>query len=123
MHTYQKRVNISRSTDQTDKHDLQNMRFIGTKAKNEADFTEVTKYCINITVMWLNNEAAGTQAFVPDVNDRDECYAIFQIYLYVPSRSHRSPQPSLWVSGERKATGFTKLCWKISGGGREPTFH
>ena len=48
--------------------------------RNKVDYKEATKDCNNIAVMWLKNEAAGTRAFTPDVNDRDECYASLKIY-------------------------------------------
>ena len=48
--------------------------------RNEVEYKEATKYCNNIAFMGLKIEAAGTRAFIPDVNDRDQCYAALKIY-------------------------------------------
>ena len=49
--------------------------------KGEVDYAEATKDGINILAQWMIGDTAGTRAFIPDLKDRDECYAAaFQIY-------------------------------------------
>ena len=59
--------------------------------RDEVDYKEATKDCSNIAVMWLKNEAAGTRAFIPDVNDRDQCYAALKIYSCALEESNIIP--------------------------------
>ena len=55
-------------------------KLLDTKIRDEIDFSEAAKDCSNIHCKWLYNESAGRRAFIPDVNDRDECYSALRIY-------------------------------------------
>ena len=55
-------------------------KLLDPKLRDEVDFSEATKDCSNIHRKWLNNQAAGRRAFIPDDNDRDECYSALRIY-------------------------------------------
>ena len=68
--------------------------------RDEVDYKEATKDCSNIAVMWLKNEAAGTRAFIPDVNDRDQCYAALKIYSCALEESNLIPTEFVEVWGE-----------------------
>ena len=45
------------------------------KVKAEVDYEEAAKDVSNIFIQWSEGEAAGKRAFIPTMNDRDECYA------------------------------------------------
>ena len=97
------------------------------KAWSEVDYTEAAKDCSKIFMKWLHNEAAGTRAFIPDLNDRDECYAALQIYSCALEESKLIPieyqdsfgEEGIWVYntmieniGEREKCSlpFVNMC-------------
>jgi len=44
--------------------------------KHEVDFVEATKDTSYILARWMNGQPAGKKAFIPDADDRDECYYV-----------------------------------------------
>ena len=70
------------------------------KLRAEVDFTEALKDCSHIHYKWLNNEAAGTRAFIPDINDRDDCYSALRIYSCALEESKLIPTEYVDVWGE-----------------------
>ena len=85
--------------------------------RDEVDYKEAKKDCRNITVMWLKNEAAGTRAFIPDVNDRDQCYTALKIYLCALEESNLIPTEFMEVRGEDGYWVYTTMLDNI--GSRE----
>jgi len=59
--------------------------------RDEVDFNEAAKDCSNVFAHWLNNEPAGTRAFIPSKEDRDKCYAALQIYSCALEESQLIP--------------------------------
>ena len=55
-------------------------KLLDPKLRDEVDFSEASMDCSNIHCKWLNNEPAGRRAFIPDINDPDECYSVLKIY-------------------------------------------
>ena len=105
-------VEESRSPDALDesKSMLTKMRGLLTpQLRDEVDCKVATKDYSNIAFMWLTNEAAGTRAFIPDVNDRHQCYAALKIYSCALEESNIIPiefaevwgKDSYWVSRSR----------------------
>ena len=61
--------------------------------KGEVDYAEATKDESNILAQWMIGDTAGTRAFIPDLKDRDECYAAaFQIYSCADEEAKQIPQ-------------------------------
>jgi len=48
--------------------------------KGEVDYAEASKDGSNILAQSMIGNTFGTRTFIPDLKDRDECYAVLQIY-------------------------------------------
>ena len=66
--------------------------------KCEVDYEEASKNVCNVLIHWQKGETVGKRAFIPDVKDCDDCYAILKIF------SHATEEAKL-ITG--------KLCKKI----------
>ena len=66
-------------------------KLLDPKHRDEVDFSEAAKDCSTIHCKWLNNEPAGTRAFIPDVDDRGECYSALRIYSCALEESKMIP--------------------------------
>ena len=52
------------------------------KMKAEVDYEEASKDVSNVWLQWSTGEAAGKRAFIPTIEDRDQCYAALQIFCH-----------------------------------------
>ena len=59
--------------------------------KDEVDYAEATKDSSNILTHWMKGEAAGTRAFIPDINYRDQCYAALKIFSCASEEAKKIP--------------------------------
>lgn len=62
---------------------------LSPSVKCEVDYEEASKDVCNVLLHWQKGEAAGKRAFIPDINDRDDCYAALKIF------SHASEEAKL----------------------------
>ena len=69
---------------------------LALSVKCELDFAEVTTDPSNIVTQWSQGLAAGTRAFIPDTQYRDECYAALKI-LSCASEEAKNPQRIYWI--------------------------
>ena len=58
----------------------------------------------NIWLQWLQGKAAGKRAFIPTIEDRDECYAALQIF------SHAADKAKLITEEFCKEFGDISIC-------------
>ena len=96
---------------------------LASQSRNEVDYKEATKDCSNIAVMWLKNEAAGIRAFIPDINDRDQCYATLKIYSCALKESNIIPTEFVEVWGEDSYWVYKNMLDNIRSREREPVYH
>ena len=64
---------------------------LAPSAKYEVDFDEARQECTNILTAWTNGNAAGTRAFIPDIEYRDECMAALAIYSCAEEEARQIP--------------------------------
>ena len=65
--------------------------FISPSVKCEVDYEEALKDVCNVFVRWQKGEAAGKRAFIPDINDRDECYNALKIFSHAAEEAKLIP--------------------------------
>ena len=74
--------------------------------KGDVDFAEATMDCSNILRHWINGDAAGTAAFIPDLEDRDICYAALKIFSCAAEEAKLIPQEYVEMFGEDDGIGI-----------------
>ena len=57
----------------------------------EVHYAEAEKDLRNVWHKWHNNQTAGTWAFIPDVNDRDECFIVLCIFSCAVEEANAIP--------------------------------
>ena len=55
---------------------------LNPKVKAEVDYEEAAKDASNVWLRWSQGEAAGKQAFIPTIEDHNECYAALMIFSH-----------------------------------------
>lgn len=55
-------------------------RLLHPTMRDQVDYEEATKDCSNIFLWWIDNQPAGSNAFIPTYEDREICAAALQIY-------------------------------------------
>ena len=68
--------------------------------RSEVDYEEAVKDVSNVWIHWSNGEAAGKRAFIPTVEDRDQCYAALRIFSYAADEAKLIPQEFCEEFGE-----------------------
>ena len=59
------------------------------QVKEEVDYVEANRDVSNILTRWMNGDAAGTRAFIPDLKHRDDCYAALKIFSCAEEESKK----------------------------------
>ena len=77
--------------------------------RSEVDYAEATKDTSNILVQWSHGYAAGAKAFIPDLGDRDLCYAALKILSCAAEEAKQ-----MWVNHKihQRACNF-EMVWEI----------
>ena len=60
--------------------------------KFEVDYEEAVKDVSNVLFMWKMDAAAGKRAFIPDMDDRDLCYAAVKIFSHAAEEAKLIPE-------------------------------
>ena len=81
--------------------------------KYEVNFAKAARDCSNILIQWSKGKLAGTRAFIPDLNDRDECYAGMKIYAYAEEESIQIPNRYVEHFGEDSIHMYNMLIKSI----------
>jgi len=83
--------------------------------KDEVDYAEATKDTNNILAQWEQDKAAGTRAFIPDLQFRDECYAALKIFSCAEEESKLIPMEYIEMFGEDDGIGMYNQLVEIIG--------
>lgn len=68
--------------------------------KFEVDYQEATKDGSNVLSCWRKGDAAGTSAFIPSMQSRDECYNALKIFSCAEDESKQIPVEYVETFGE-----------------------
>ena len=74
--------------------------------KSEVDYAEATKDTSNILVQWSHGYAAGAKAFIPDLGDRDLCYAALKILSCAAEEAKQIPEEFVGLFDEDDGVGI-----------------
>ena len=83
--------------------------------KSEVDYAEATKDGSNILTKWQSGEAAGTRAFIPNLQFRDECYAALKIFSCAEEEAKQIPLEYVGMFGEDDGIGMYNQLVEIIG--------
>ena len=83
--------------------------------KSEVDYAEVTKDTSNILAKWLDGNAAGTSAFVPDIEFREQCYAALKIFSCAGEEAKQIPLEYIDMFEEDDGIGMYNQLVEIIG--------
>ncbi len=61
------------------------------RVKYEVDFSEAVKDLSNVYLWWLDNQPAGSRAFIPDLADREVCFDALKIYSCAVEEAEQIP--------------------------------
>ncbi len=67
-------------------------RLMDADVKYEVDFGEAVQDLSNIYLWWMDDQPAGTRAFIPDLRDREICLAALQIYSCAAEEAKQIPK-------------------------------
>lgn len=90
-------------------------KLLGPEAKSEVDFSEASKDASNILAKWSNDDVAGTRAFIPDLQFRDDCYAALKIFACAQEEAKQIPIEYIGMFGEGDGIGMYNQLLDIIG--------
>ena len=90
-------------------------RLLDPSMKSEVDYDEATKDGSNILAKWQTGEAAGTSAFIPDIQYRDDCYAALKIFACAEEEAKLIPMEYVEMFGEDDGIGMYNQLVEIIG--------
>jgi hypothetical protein len=62
------------------------------KVKAEVDYEEAAKDASNVWLQWSQGHAAGKRAFIPTIEDRNECFAALKIFSHAGDEAKLIPK-------------------------------
>ena len=90
-------------------------KLLAPQAKSEVDFREATKDASNILAKWSNDDVAGTRAFIPDLQFRDNCYAALKIFACAQEEAKQIPIEYIEMFGDGDGIGMYNQLLEIIG--------
>jgi len=77
---------------------------MASPVKFEVDFEEAAKDCGNIFLWWIDNQAAGTRAFIPSYKDREVCANARVVYSCATKEASQIPLEYCDEFGDEEGT-------------------
>ena len=90
-------------------------KLMSPATKSEVDFCEAAKDASNILSKWSNDDVAGTRAFIPHLQFRDDCYAALKIFACAQEEAKQIPIEYIKIVGEDDGIGMYNQLLDIIG--------